>query len=203
MAVSASKEEPAVAGVSIRRKAVLAGGIGHALEVFDVTIYGYLATVIATLFFPPGNPSAALIFTFMGFAVAYLMRPVGALFFGPLGDKAGRRVALVVAITMMSVGTFIIGVLPTYAQIGLAAPILLFVARLVQGFATGGEFSGSSSFIVEYAPDARRGFYGSWQQFSTVAGSLLGTGIGAIVTTVLSEQALNSWGWRVPFLMAL
>lgn len=204
MATSIPREEaPSEVDATSARKAIFAGSIGHAIENYDFNMYGFLAVVIATLFFPPGNESAALLATFAGFAVGYVMRPVGALFFGPLGDRAGRRTVLIIAVLMMSAGTLMIGVLPTYAAVGILAPILLLVARLIQGFASGGEFSGSTTFIVEYAPDEKRGAWGSWQQFSTVVGVLIASGVAALLTSVLSEQTLNAWGWRIPFFLAL
>lgn len=185
------------------RKAVIAGAVGNTMEWFDFGVYAYFATIIATLFFPSADPVASLLASFAVFAIAFFMRPLGALIFGHFGDRIGRRNTLAAAIILMAIATFLIGILPTYEQIGVLAPILLVLARLLQGLSAGGEWGGSASFMVEYAPEGRRGFFGSWQQFSVVGGLLLGSATGALLTSTLSEAALNSWGWRVPFLIGL
>ncbi len=185
------------------RKAVTAGAIGNFIEWYDFAVYGYFATIIATQFFPSENRVASLLATFAVFAVAFFMRPLGAFVFGSFGDRIGRRTTLAAAVILMGVSTLMIGVLPTYAQIGVFAPILLVVARLLQGFSAGGEWSGSAAFMVEYAPPDRRGLYGSWQQFSIVAGLLAGSLMGSLLGVVLSEDALNAWGWRVPFILGV
>jgi MFS transporter, MHS family, proline/betaine transporter len=190
--------EPAVA-----KKAVTAGTIGNFMEWYDFAIYGYFATVIATLYFPSEDRVASLLATFAVFAVSFFMRPVGAFVFGHYGDKIGRRSTLAATVILMGLATFMIGVLPSYEQIGVLAPILLVVARLLQGFSAGGEWGGSASFMVEYAPEARRGLYGSWQQVSVVGGLLVGSAIGGILGTVLSQDALNSYGWRIPFIVGI
>jgi MFS transporter, MHS family, proline/betaine transporter len=193
-----ARAEPAVA-----RKAVTAGAIGNFVEWYDYSVYGFFATIIASQFFPSEDQVASLLATFAVFAVAFFMRPVGAFVFGHYGDTIGRRNTLAAAIILMGIATLMIGVLPSYAQIGILAPILLVVARLLQGFSAGGEWSGSAAFMVEYAPEDRRGLYGSWQQFSIVAGLLVGSGMGALLGTVLSEDALNAWGWRIPFILGM
>lgn len=185
------------------RKAVVAGAIGNFIEWYDFAVYGYFATIIAGQFFPSDNRAASLLATFAVFAVAFFMRPLGAFVFGSYGDRIGRRNTLAAAVILMGVATLMIGVLPTYGQIGIFAPILLIVARLLQGFSAGGEWSGSAAFMVEYAPESRRGLYGSWQQFSIVAGLLVGSLVGSILGAVLPEEALNAWGWRVPFILGI
>lgn len=185
------------------RKAVVAGAIGNFIEWYDFAVYGYFATIIAGQFFPSDNRVASLLATFAVFAVAFFMRPLGAFVFGSYGDRIGRRNTLAAAVILMGVATLMIGVLPTYGQIGVFAPILLIVARLLQGFSAGGEWSGSAAFMVEYAPESRRGLYGSWQQFSIVAGLLVGSLVGSILGAVLPEEALNAWGWRVPFILGV
>lgn len=189
--------------VAARRKAVTAGAIGNFIEWYDFSVYGYFATIIAAQFFPSEDRVASLLATFAVFAISFFMRPVGAFIFGHYGDKVGRRNTLAVVVILMGIATFMIGVLPTYAQIGVAAPILLVVARLLQGLSAGGEWSGSAAFMVEYAPEERRGLYGSWQQVSIVAGLLVGSGMGAALGTVLSEEALNSYGWRITFILGI
>jgi len=194
----ATHVEPAAA-----RKAVVAGTIGNFIEWYDFSVYGFFATVFASQFFPSDDPVASLLATFAVFAISFFMRPVGAFVFGHYGDKVGRRSTLAVAVILMGLATFMIGVLPNYEQIGVLAPILLVVARLLQGISAGGEWSGSAAFMVEYAPEHRRGLYGSWQQFSIAAGLLVGSAIGGILGTVLSEDALNSYGWRIPFILGI
>ena len=185
------------------KKAVTAGAIGNFVEWYDYSVYGFFATVIASQFFPSEDQVASLLATFAVFAVAFFMRPVGAFVFGHYGDTIGRRNTLAAAIILMGIATLIIGLLPSYAQIGVLAPILLVGARLLQGFSAGGEWSGSAAFMVEYAPENRRALYGSWQQFSIVAGLLVGSGMGALLGAVLSEDALNAWGWRIPFILGM
>jgi MFS transporter, MHS family, proline/betaine transporter len=183
------------------RRAVTAAVIGNVLEWYDFAVYGYVATIIAKNFFPPGNETAALLATFAAFGIGFLARPLGGIVIGWVGDKYGRKTALLITIFLMALGTVLIGLIPTYAAIGLLAPALLVTARLVQGFSAGGEWGGSTAFIVEWAPEGRRGFYGSFQQMSVVAGLLLGSGIAALLNTVLDAATMESWGWRIPFLL--
>lgn len=189
--------------VTPRKKAVFAGALGQGLEVFDFSIYGYMAAIIASLFFPEDAPRAALLLTFSAYATGFVARPLGAVVLGSIGDRSGRRVALAAVIIIMALATFAIGILPTYPAIGIAAPILLFLARFAQGFASGGEYASSSAFIIEYAPDEKRGFYGSWQQFSVACGVLAASIVAALVTGVFPEDAVNAWAWRLPFLFAI
>jgi MHS family proline/betaine transporter-like MFS transporter len=191
------------ADAATAKRAVTAGAIGNFVEWYDYSVYGFFATIIASQFFPSDDRVASLLATFAVFAVAFFMRPVGAFVFGHYGDTIGRRNALAAAIILMGIATLMIGVLPSYAQIGVLAPILLVIARLLQGFSAGGEWSGSAAFMVEYAPENKRGLYGSWQQVSIVAGLLVGSGIGGLLGTVLSEDALNAWGWRIPFILGM
>lgn len=190
-------------GPGAARKAVIAGTIGNFIEWYDFSVYGFFAAIIGSQFFPSDDPVASLLASFAVFAVSFFMRPVGAFVFGHYGDRIGRRSTLAVAVILMGVATCMIGLLPTYAQIGVAAPILLVVARLLQGLSAGGEWSGSAAFMVEYAPEERRGLYGSWQQFSVVAGLLVGSAVGGLLGLILSEDALNSYGWRIPFILGV
>src|SRR5690606_14751268 len=171
------------------------------IEWYDFAVYGYFATSIAGAFFPAGNRVAALLGTFAVFAVAYFARPLGAFLLGHIGDRLGRRVALAVAITMMALGTTAIGVIPSYSTIGLAAPVLLVVARVLQGISVGGEFGGAATLVVEYARPGRRGFLAALLQTSTALGLLLGSAVGWLLTTVLGEASVDGWGWRIPFLL--
>ncbi|MGX4692468.1 MFS transporter [Streptomyces sp. JNUCC 63] len=184
------------------RRAVKAAALGNAMEWFDFGVYSYIAVTLGKVFFPSGNPTAQLLSTFGAFAAAFLVRPLGGMVFGPLGDRIGRQKVLAFTMIMMAVGTFAIGLIPSYATIGVGAPLLLLVARLVQGFSTGGEYAGASTFIAEYAPDRRRGFLGSWLEFGTLAGYVGGAGLVTLMTALLSSDQLTSWGWRIPFLIA-
>ncbi|MFI1361934.1 glycine betaine/L-proline transporter ProP [Streptomyces griseochromogenes] len=197
----------APAGVTVTdpalvRRAVKAAALGNAMEWFDFGVYSYIAVTLGKVFFPSGNPTAQLLSTFGAFAAAFLVRPLGGMVFGPLGDRVGRQKILALTMIMMAAGTFAIGLIPSYASIGVGAPLLLLAARLVQGFSTGGEYAGASTFIAEYAPDKRRGFFGSWLEFGTLAGYIGGAGLVTVMTAVLSSDDLLSWGWRIPFLIA-
>jgi MHS family proline/betaine transporter-like MFS transporter len=198
---SVGEAVPQVEQTTLRR-AIVGASIGNTVEWFDFATYNFLAVTLAVVFFPPGNPTAALLSTFAIFAAAFFVRPLGGLFFGPLGDRLGRQRVLATVIILMSLSTFVIGLLPPYATIGVWAPLLLVVARCVQGFSAGGEFGGASTFLAEYSPDERRGFLVSWLEFSTLIGFVLGSTLVLFLTTVLPEDALISWGWRIPFLLA-
>jgi MFS transporter, MHS family, proline/betaine transporter len=186
-----------------RRKAVVAATVGNFVEWYDFTIYGYFATVIAALFFTAEDPLTSILATFAIFGVAFLVRPVGALVIGSIGDRIGRRVTLSGVILLMSGATFLIGVAPTQAQVGVLAPIILALARTLQGFSAGGEFGGATSFMIEYAPEERRALYGSWQAFTQGVAAAVGVTLGVVLSSVLPAQAFEAWGWRVPFLVAL
>ncbi|TDV20733.1 glycine betaine/L-proline transporter ProP [Paraburkholderia caballeronis] len=187
---------------SLLKRAVGAMALGNAMEWFDFGVYSYIAVTLGKVFFPSSSPSAQLIATFGTFAAAFLVRPVGGMVFGPLGDRIGRQRVLAMTMILMACGTFAIGLIPSYASIGFAAPLLLLAARLVQGFSTGGEYGGAATFIAEFATDKRRGFMGSFLEFGTLIGYVLGAGTVALLTATLSETALLDWGWRVPFLIA-
>ena len=175
---------------------------GNAMEWFDFGVYSYIAVTLGKVFFPSSSPSAQLLATFGTFAAAFLVRPLGGMVFGPLGDRIGRQRVLAATMIMMAVGTFAIGLIPSYASIGIMAPVLLLVARLVQGFSTGGEYGGAATFIAEFSTDRRRGFMGSFLEFGTLIGYTLGAATVALLTASLSQEALLSWGWRVPFFIA-
>ncbi|MFG2137609.1 glycine betaine/L-proline transporter ProP [Streptomyces sp. NPDC048650] len=195
-------EEVTVVDPAMVKRAVSAAALGNAMEWFDFGVYSYIAVTLGHVFFPSGNPTAQLLSTFGAFAAAFLVRPIGGMVFGPLGDRIGRQKILAITMIMMAAGTFAIGLIPSYATIGVGAPILLLVARLVQGFSTGGEYGGASTFIAEYAPDKKRGFLGSWLEFGTLAGYVGGAGLVTLMTALLSTHDLNAWGWRIPFLIA-
>ncbi|RVU26120.1 proline/glycine betaine transporter ProP [Streptomyces antnestii] len=194
--------EVTVTDPALVKRAVKAAALGNAMEWFDFGVYSYIAVTLGKVFFPSGNPTAQLLSTFGAFAAAFLVRPLGGMVFGPLGDRVGRQKVLAITMIMMAAGTFAIGLIPSYAAIGVGAPILLLAARLVQGFSTGGEYGGASTFIAEYAPDKKRGFFGSWLEFGTLAGYIGGAGLVTLMTALLSDHDLVSWGWRIPFLIA-
>lgn len=185
------------------RKVVISGIIGNGLEWYDFALYGQFAAIIGKHFFPSTDLIVSLIATFGVFAAGFLMRPVGAIVFGYIGDRYGRRKSLAISILMMAIPTAMIGLLPTYAQIGILAPILLTVIRLLQGLSLGGEFSGCISFIGEHSKDHHRGLVGSYSMFSMCAGILLGSAVGTFVGNVLSEEDFLSWGWRIPFVIGI
>jgi MHS family proline/betaine transporter-like MFS transporter len=189
-------------GASALRKAVVGAAVGNFVEWFDFAIYGYLAPTLAIVFFPSEDPTVGLLSTFAVFAAAFFVRPLGGFIFGPLGDRVGRRGVLAAVIILMSLSTFSIGFLPGYATIGIWAPVLLIATRLLQGFSTGGEVGGASAFVAEYSPDDRRGFLTSWLEFSTLIGFIAGSGLVLLLNSGLGEDAMASWGWRVPFLLA-
>ena len=185
------------------RTAVLGSAIGNATEWYDYGVFtsGAIATTIGTLFFPRGGDAALRSLALVG--IGFIFRPFGGMFFGPLGDKIGRQRVLAITILLMSGCTFLVGVLPTYATAGVGAIIGLLLLRLVQGFSTGGEYGGAATFIAEYAPARRRGFFGSFLEFGTLGGYVFGNAVVLAVTLSVSSQQLASWGWRIPFLVAL
>jgi len=185
------------------RRVVLAGIAGNVMEWYDFSIYGYFAAVIGRHFFPAQDAVSSLMAAFGVFAVGFLMRPFGSLVFGYIGDRRGRKAALTTSATLMAVPTFLIGLLPTYEDIGISASVLLVLMRLVQGLSVGGEYSTSAIFLVEASTAGHRGFLGSFVPFGSCAGVLLGSAVGAAVTTFLDPSALASWAWRVPFLIGL
>ena len=187
---------------SVLRKVLTASFIGNFVEWFDYASYGYFATVIAHVFFPDIAPTAALMATFAVFAISFIIRPIGGIVWGSIGDKIGRRTALSWSILIMSGATTVIALLPSYAQIGIMAPILLLIVRMVQGFSASGEYAGATSFIAEYSPTNRRGFYTSMVPASTAAGLLAGSLMSAALFGILTEEQMQSFGWRLPFLLA-
>ncbi len=163
------------------RRAITAAVVGNVLEWYDFAVYAYLATIIATQIFPAEDDATSLLTTFAAFGVGFVARPLGAIVIGRLGDRRGRKVALITTIYLMAFGTVLIGLVPSFEAIGVLAPLLVVIARLIQGFSAGGEWGGSTAFIVEWAEQNRRGFFGSFQQMSVAAGLLLGSGCAALV----------------------
>lgn len=183
-------------------RVVVATSIGNALEWFDLVVYGFFAVVIAKLFFPAGNETVSLLLTLGTFGVSFFMRPLGAIVIGAYADRAGRKAALTLSILLMMLGTAIIVVLPSYQTIGIMAPLILVLARLLQGFSAGGEFGSATAFLAEHVPQ-RRGFFASWQVASQGLTTLLAAVFGTVLTATLTHEALMSWGWRVPFVFGL
>jgi MHS family proline/betaine transporter-like MFS transporter len=186
-----------------RRKVILATLIGNFMEWFDFAVYGFVAAIIGATFFPASNPTAQLLSSLAVFGVAFFFRPFGGAIFGYIGDRIGRKASLAAAIIMMSLSTTLIGLLPGYAQIGIWAPILLVVIRLIQGLSVGGEWTGASAFLVEYAPKNKRGRWASLISMTAAIGMVAGSGTVYLLTLGLSEEHMNSFGWRIPFLAAL
>ena len=185
------------------RKAITAAALGNAMEWFDFGVYGFVAYVLGKVFFPSAAPSVQMIAALATFSVPFLVRPLGGLFFGALGDRYGRQKVLAATIVIMSLSTFAIGLIPSYASIGVWAPILLLLAKMAQGFSVGGEYTGASIFVAEYAPDRKRGFLGSWLDFGSIAGFVVGAGVVVGISTVVGEDKFQEWGWRLPFFLAL
>ncbi len=194
---------PPLAGADDRlRRSLLGGIVGNVLEWYDFAVFAYFAPVIATQFFPPSGPTMSLLSTFAIFAGAYFMRPLGGILFGTIGDRLGRKHALQLSVLMMAVPTTAMAVLPTYEQIGWAAPVLLTVCRLVQGLSVGGELVGSMSYVIEVAPAKSRGLFGSIVVCSSTAGVMIGSGVAALAGR-LDPASLAAWGWRLPFAAGL
>ena len=181
-------------------KSIFAGMFGNILEWYDFALYGFMAVIISDLFFAPGSAVTSLIATYGVFAIGFFARPIGGWAFGYVGDVFGRRPALQLSVLLMGLATFLLGCLPTYASIGLWAPVLLILLRLAQGLSVGGEFSTSVTYMVERADQKRRGFAGSFANIGSMGGMLLGAGAATLATTFLPHAMLYAWGWRLPFL---
>ncbi|WP_246136532.1 MFS transporter [Leekyejoonella antrihumi] len=186
--------------MSVLRRAIGAAAMGNAVEWFDYGAYAYLTTHIAKSLFPSG--SDAVFFTLVGFAISFLIRPIGGLFWGPLGDRIGRKRVLAMTIILMASSTVLVGCIPSYASIGIWAPVILYLLRIIQGFSAGGEYGGAATFMAEYAPDKRRGFFGSFLEVGTLTGFVGANAIALLLVSVLSDGQMASWGWRVEFFVA-
>src|SRR5690606_33490022 len=184
------------------KKAITAAALGNAMEWFDFGVYGFVAYALGQVFFPDASPGLQMIAALGTFSVPFLVRPLGGVFFGVMGDRFGRQKVLSLTIVIMAVSTLCIGLIPSYAQIGIWAPILLLLCKLAQGFSVGGEYTGAAIYVAEYAPDRRRGFLGSWLDFGSIAGFVLGAGVVVLISTILGEERLLEWGWRLPFFLA-
>jgi MFS family permease len=185
------------------RKVIAASAVGTMIEWYDFYIFGSLATIIAPLFYPKGDDTWALIAYLSTFAVGFVVRPFGALFFGRIGDRVGRKYAFLVTLIIMGAATAVVGILPTYATIGIAAPIALLVIRVLQGLALGGEYGGAAVYVAEHVPDDRRGFYTSFIQITATLGLFVSLVVILVVQNALGAEAFREWGWRIPFLISI
>ncbi|HVL68336.1 MAG TPA: MFS transporter [Vicinamibacterales bacterium] len=184
-------------------KVITASAVGTMIEWYDFYIFGSLATIISPLFYPQGNDTLALIAYLSTFAVGFVVRPFGALFFGRIGDLVGRKYAFLVTLLIMGGATALIGILPTYATIGMAAPIILLVIRVLQGLALGGEYGGAAVYVAEHVPDRQRGFYTSFIQITATLGLFLSLAVILLVQNAMAPEAFRAWGWRIPFLISI
>jgi MFS family permease len=185
------------------KRIIFASGLGTMIEWYDFYIFGSLAVIMSELMFPAGDPVWAMIKTWALFATGFIVRPFGALVFGRVGDLVGRKYAFMVTLTMMGLSTFLIGLLPTYAQIGIMAPIILLVLRLLQGLALGGEYGGAAVYVAEHVPDNKRGFYTSFIQITATLGLFVSLGVVLGIKSSMSDADFKSWGWRLPFLLSI
>ena len=182
---------------------IFASSLGTVFEWYDFYLYATLAPFFAALFFPPGNDTAALLSAFATYAAGFLVRPFGAIIFGRIGDLVGRKYTFLVTMTLMGIATFVVGLLPGYASIGIAAPILFIACRLLQGLALGGEYGGAATYVAEHSPQGRRGFYTSWIQTTATVGLFLSLLVILALRLSLTPEQFAAWGWRVPFLVSI
>jgi MHS family proline/betaine transporter-like MFS transporter len=199
---TARPHDPPTHAPAVSRTNIVAAIFGNFLEHYDFVVFAVFASVISTQFFPADDPAAALLNTFAIYGVAFVGRPLGAVLFGRYGDRAGRRAALSAAVLLMVVATVVIGIAPTYEQVGVLAAVILFLARFAQGLSAGGEMAGAGSYLIEVAPPHRRALLTSWQSSSSSIGQVAASGLGALLAAVLSAEALGAWGWRVAFVIA-
>ncbi len=195
-----SASESQGVSTSVLRRAVAAAAIGNATEWYDYGVYSYVALEIGKNFFPGPYSTAA---SLLVFAVSFVLRPLGGMVWGPLGDRVGRNKVMATTILLMSTATFLVGVIPNYKSVGVWAPVLLVLLRVIQGFSTGGEYGGAATFMAEYATDRRRGFWGSFLEFGTLLGFTGALVVTLVVNSIIGDAAMSSWGWRVPFLLGL
>lgn len=198
----AASDEPGLTGRD-RTRVIQAGAIGTALEFYDFGVYGYLAIVLAAKFFPQENPTAGLLSTLAAFAAAFVVRPIGGVIFGHIGDKISRKAALAISVIGIALATFLVGVLPTYSAVGIAAPTLLVLLRVIQGLSAGGEIGGAVSMISESVASRRRGFWCSLAQSGSLLGLLASSAVVGVVNLIFTSDQVQSWAWRLPFLLAL
>ncbi|MDB5410961.1 MAG: proP [Rhodospirillales bacterium] len=203
MSQARSREPAALQPRSVKPAVVVAAVLGNAFEFFDFTVYGVFAVMIGRVFFPVESEFVQILLSLGTFGVGFLTRPLGSIVFGAYADRAGRKPAMMATIWLMAFGTGILGLTPSYAAIGLAAPLVIVVARMIQGFAAGGEVGAATAYLLEVAPEGRRGFFGGWQFASQGLAVAVGGLIGALLSASLTPAALQAWGWRVPFLLGI
>jgi MFS transporter, MHS family, proline/betaine transporter len=189
-------------GAGAAARLIIAASLGNALEFYEILVYGYFAVVISKVFFPAADETISILVTLGTFGISFLARPVGAIFLGAYGDRRGRKKALTLSILLMTIGTGLMTLMPSYDAIGLTAPVLVLCARLLQGFSVGGEFASSTAFLVEHRPD-RAGYFGSWQWSSQGFAAVIATSLGVLLTSTMSASDLHAWGWRIPFAVGL
>lgn len=200
--MSSTTAQAPARGAGPAMRLILAASLGNALEFYEILVYGYFAVTIAKVFFPIANEAVSILVTLGTVGISYLARPIGAIFLGAYGDRRGRKRALTLSILLMTLGTALMTIMPSYATLGLLSPLLVIAARLLQGFSVGGEFASSTTFLVEHRPD-RAGFFASWQWSSQGLAALAATGFGVLLSGALSPAELQAWGWRVPFAFGL
>ena len=191
--------------VVAQKRALIAGSVGNFIEWYEFAVYGFLATIIAQNFFRLQGEAelTGIILTYASFAIAFFFRPLGAIIFGRMGDRIGRKPTLVFVLVMMTLATTALGLIPSYASIGIAAPLIITGLRILQGLFAGGEYGGAVSLMTEFAPRGKRGLFGAWQSFTVALGLLAGAGVVALLSVLLSQEDMLEWGWRIPFFLAL
>jgi len=199
----ATAPAPSTSITAEERKVIFASSLGTVFEWYDFYLYGSLAAIIAKQFFAGTDPNTAFIFALLAFAAGFLVRPFGAIVFGRLGDMVGRKYTFLVTIVLMGVSTFVVGLLPNYESIGIAAPIILVSLRILQGLALGGEYGGAATYVAEHAPDGKRGAFTAWIQTTATLGLFLSLMVILATRTAIGEEAFADWGWRIPFLVSV
>ena len=190
-------------GTAASTRLIIASSVGNALEFYEILVYGYFAVTISKVFFPAANEAVSILVTLGTFGISFLARPVGAIFLGAYGDRKGRKRALTLSILLMTIGTGVMTIMPSYNSVGLLAPLLVIAARLLQGFSTGGEMGPATTYLLESAPLHRKCFFGSWQLASQNMGSIFSGLVGLLLSLLITPEATDSWGWRVPFLLGI
>ncbi|NTV45647.1 MAG: MHS family MFS transporter, partial [Chlorobiales bacterium] len=203
MSKTASSQISQPEEVTSTRRVIMASSVGTLIEWYDFYIFGSLAKVISEQFFPKDNPTAALLSTLAAFAAGFVVRPFGALFFGRLGDLIGRKYTFLVTLVIMGGSTFLIGVVPGYATIGFLAPTIIFILRLLQGLALGGEYGGAATYVAEHSPEGKRGYFTSYIQTTATIGLFVSLGVILIVRQSIGVEAFTDWGWRIPFILSV
>lgn len=196
------REDINIVDTSKVKQSIFGTAVGNAVEWFDFGMYAFLAVTIGRVFFPEANPTLQLILAFSTFTISFIARPVGGFIFGLMGDRIGRKRVLSITLTMMALATFSIGLIPSYETIGITAPILLLLARLFQGFSTGGEYAGAMTYVAESSPDNKRTFFASFLEVGSFVGYIFGAGLVTLLSFLLGSESMTDWGWRIPFLVA-